>query len=248
MCASPGGDQYTTATATDDDDDDGDDDDDDDDDDDERMDARDDVTLVRAVPFAAATVDALTSSATYAAQYSAVHKTDGLIIAHRLAWYASDEVTPLCLVWKDATTSAWFVETSPPGTPSNAQRVVLRYDSSTRALVTSDDPPVRIARVVQYDDDNNVEVRVWTTSDDCSVGNDVAMATSQCKWTDGALVRVNFFDDTGAVRFAGLVPHPKQRGYGGAGADLHSKILFQHAARSGQSITCKALVDAAARE
>ena len=202
-----------------------------------------------ALPFLPATQDAVEAAVVHAAKHSRAEygrepATDGLLFQHRLAWYASDAVTPLSLVWKDDATSAWYVETPPRGTPANAQRVVLRYDMKSGALLTSDDPPVRIARLVARDGDA-VDVVAVDTSDEAP----------PTLIADGALARIDIFDDGADVamddgregfrrmRFVGVLSGKHRAS---ATADIASKISFQHAARTGTGVTAADLIAAAA--
>lgn len=65
-------------------------------------------------------------------------KKDGLYFIHREAHYWPGQ-TPLALLWKDATTSRYFLDTDKQGVPLVEQHTVLRYSAADGTVRTSDD-------------------------------------------------------------------------------------------------------------
>jgi snurportin-1 len=70
---------------------------------------------------------------------------DGLYFIHREACYAPGP-TPLALLWKDASSSSFFIDTDRSGQPQPQQLVTLSYRMDA-TVATSDDPPVVLGRM-----------------------------------------------------------------------------------------------------
>lgn len=70
---------------------------------------------------------------------------DGLFFIHSKAQYQAGLITPLALLWKDSQTSRYAIDTDAAGIPLVEQQVVLRYVAPTRAVATSDYPPIVLA-------------------------------------------------------------------------------------------------------
>ncbi|PSC69269.1 snurportin-1 [Micractinium conductrix] len=150
---------------------------------------------------------------------------DGLLLLHKEGQYWAGQGTPLALVWKDAASSRYFIDTDAAGVPLAQQQAVLEFRMDA-TVATADDMPVVLGRMPP-----------------------AFVAQLGDKLRPGKLLKFNIgpggivFQDgqpVGAdLHFAG--PANQRRGR----ADSASKILFQHLART-QPVTLAALQAAAA--
>jgi len=153
---------------------------------------------------------------------------DGLYFLHKSACYHGGQ-TPLALVWKDASTSKYFIDTDASGTALEQQQIVLSYSGNpvTRALLTGDESPLAVATLP----DSFIQ----------SMGEQKIYPGRLLRFTlDPAGVR----DVDGQIwlRLAYLGTANQRRSH----ADTLSKILFQNMARR-EPITIHNLIDAWSR-
>lgn len=73
---------------------------------------------------------------------------DGLYFIHTQSHYFPGQ-TPLALVWKDSSTSRYFLDTDAAGVPLEEQHVVLSYRGRDDSVCTGDEPPVPLGLMPQ---------------------------------------------------------------------------------------------------
>ncbi|KAL4439876.1 hypothetical protein ABPG75_002877 [Micractinium tetrahymenae] len=149
---------------------------------------------------------------------------DGLLLLHKEGQYLSGQ-TPLALLWKDAASSRYFIDTDLAGAPLAQQQIVLEFRMDS-TVATHDDAPVVLGRMP--------ESFVRQLGDKLRPGKllKFVIGPGGITFQDG--------QPTGAdLHFAG--PANQRRGR----ADSISKIIFQFLART-QPITLQQLAAAAA--
>eukprot|EP00890_Picochlorum_soloecismus_P003042 jgi/Picsp_1/3739/NSC_06575-R1_mrna cap enzyme len=180
-----------------------------------------DVYSFEPLPVHAASPEGLLD--VYTAQVA--FEKDGLYFLHKSACYHGGQ-TPLALVWKDASTSKYFIDTDASSMPLDRQQIVLSYSGNpvTRALLTGDESSLAVA----------------------TLPDSFLKAMGDQKLYPGRLLR--FTLDPDGVRDVGghiwlqlayLGTANQRRSH----ADTISKILFQNMARR-EPITIQDLVDA----
>ena len=71
---------------------------------------------------------------------------DGCYFLHKHSNYDTDGLTPLALLWKDASCSRYFIDTDAEGVVPQHQAVILRY-LEEGTLGTADEPPTSLGRM-----------------------------------------------------------------------------------------------------
>jgi len=71
---------------------------------------------------------------------------DGIYLLHKEGRYASGELSPLALLWKDAACSTYLLDTDAQGVALQQQQVVLEYRMDG-TVATADDPPVVLGQL-----------------------------------------------------------------------------------------------------
>lgn len=106
-----------------------------------------DVYHFEPLPAHVASPEGLLSA--YSAQVQ--FEKDGLYFLHKNACYHGGQ-TPLALIWKDASTSKYFIDTDALGMPLEQQQIVLSYSGNrvTRALLTGDESPLAVATLPEF--------------------------------------------------------------------------------------------------
>lgn len=149
---------------------------------------------------------------------------DGLLLLHQEGQYWPGQ-TPLALLWKDAASSRYFIDTDPAGVPLAQQQIVLEFRMDC-TVATHDDSPVVLGRMP--------DSFVRQLGDKLRPGKllKFVVGPGGISFQDGQPVGAD-------LHFAG--PANQRRGR----ADSISKIVFQHLART-QPITLQQLQAAAA--
>lgn len=97
------------------------------------------VRTISSLPYYAATPSGLQSAYSNEMPF----RKDGLYFIHAKAQYQPGTMTPLALLWKDASSSRYHIDTNPSGAPLEEQQVVLQY-CEDGSVATNDVPPVTL--------------------------------------------------------------------------------------------------------
>ncbi|GMH32746.1 hypothetical protein BSKO_00580 [Bryopsis sp. KO-2023] len=138
---------------------------------------------------------------------------DGILLAHKEGHYVAG-ITPLMLLWKDASCSTYFLDTDGSGQLPQYQMVTLTFDGD-RHVETEDFPPVRLGSLC----------------DDAIAAHSQALKKGRLvKFTiqEQGIRIVDGEPQSADLHFQGLANQRKGR------ADSISKILFQYYARAGR--------------
>ena len=173
-------------------------------------------------------------------------------------------VSPLAMLWKDATCSEYVIDTNPDGSVPARQKIVLSLRATTGDVLTGDIVPVPLARLPaafitsagHVAADYEVEKDVGSTGSDAGEGNGVNRE-GRGGWRgkgglrDGLLLRFAVGDSGLTIKdglpvAADLIYEGIANQRRGGGADSLTKILFQYNARR-DPLTIQEIGDAITR-
>jgi len=164
----------------------------------------------------------------YARSASVPFIRDGLLFRHKDGHYTPGlSPSPLSLLWKDPSTSRYFIDTDPQGNILPHQAVVLEYRMD-HTVATSDDPPIVLGKLP--------ESFVSQMGKKLKVGMPLRFSIR-----DGGIQFVDGQPVGADLHFEGASNPRRGR------VDSSSKILFQYQARR-EPLTCDILVAATSQE
>ena len=146
-------------------------------------------------------------------------RQDGLLFVHKQSAYHGDLLpTPLCLLWKDAQCSAWYVSTDGSGQRGDRQQLTAWLDSTDRVLT---EDGVEVAQV-QAGQCMGVEQPV-------SGARLLVRASASGVREDGRMLDVRVDGEACRGRLV---------------ADTWDKLLYQANARRGQTVSIQQIAEA----